>query len=50
MEAAWRNEAANMQLQAIESDHFLPEENAQETLSALNAFFVDSRGDGPNDG
>jgi hypothetical protein len=29
----------NMQFQAIESGHFLPEENPKETLSALNAFF-----------
>jgi hypothetical protein len=28
-----------MQFKAIESGHFLAEENPQETLSALNAFF-----------
>ena len=39
VEAAWRNEGVNMQFKAIESGHFLPEENPQETLSALNAFF-----------
>jgi haloacetate dehalogenase len=39
VEAAWRNEGANMQFKAIESGHFLPEENPKETFSALNAFF-----------
>ena len=39
VEAAWRNEGLNMQFKAIESGHFLAEENPPETLSALNAFF-----------
>jgi haloacetate dehalogenase len=39
VEAAWRNECVSMQFKAIESGHFLPEENPQETLSALNTFF-----------
>jgi haloacetate dehalogenase len=37
--AAWQNEAVNIELKAIECGHFLPEENPDETLSALNAFF-----------
>jgi haloacetate dehalogenase len=39
VQAAWRNGGAIMQFKAIESGHFLPEENPQATLSALNAFF-----------
>ena len=39
VQATWRNEGVNMQFKAVESGHFLPEENRQETLSALNAFF-----------
>jgi hypothetical protein len=31
--------AVNIEFKAIECGHFLPEENPDETLSALNAFF-----------
>jgi haloacetate dehalogenase len=36
--AAWQNEAVNIDFKAIECGHFLPEENPDQTLSALNAF------------
>jgi haloacetate dehalogenase len=39
VEAAWQNEGVDMQFKAIESGHFLPEENPRETLATLNAFF-----------
>lgn len=38
--AIWRDWADDVQGQAIESGHFIPEENPAETLKALRAFFL----------
>ncbi|MDP3869036.1 alpha/beta fold hydrolase [Phenylobacterium sp.] len=38
--AIWRDWADDVQGQAIESGHFIPEENPAETLKALQAFFL----------